>query len=272
MKFQGYAIVSDLDGTLFSRNQTVPERSVKAIEYFKENGGIFTVATGRDIMFIERRFPFLIDMVNAPVITSNGACVYDFSRNITHIDLTMGDGILELLDALKIRFPDALIEIFTHNKIIVINPDEHSEQRFEKMKDLVVFTNEHILPSDPIMRVTVMERDENKLNRIAEFIKNISCNESFEFVFSESHIFEILPYDASKGNGVKYLRKLFGDNIKIISAGDWSNDISQLEAADVAVCPSNAKKEIRDFCKHTLCDCDEGIIADIVALIENELI
>lgn len=46
-KFEGYLIVSDLDGTFLGKQSRIVERNVEAVRYFTENGGLFTFATGR---------------------------------------------------------------------------------------------------------------------------------------------------------------------------------------------------------------------------------
>ena len=46
-KFSGYLMVSDLDKTFFAEGTDIPPRNIEAVKYFIENGGKFTLATGR---------------------------------------------------------------------------------------------------------------------------------------------------------------------------------------------------------------------------------
>ncbi len=46
-KFDGYVIYSDLDGTLLNNNKEVSDENKEFINYFIENGGKFSIATGR---------------------------------------------------------------------------------------------------------------------------------------------------------------------------------------------------------------------------------
>ena len=50
-KFEGILMVTDLDGTLLRNDKSISEENLKAIEYFKSNGGIFAFVTGS---FFER--------------------------------------------------------------------------------------------------------------------------------------------------------------------------------------------------------------------------
>ena len=46
-KYTGYVIYTDLDGTLLNDEKEVSVENRKAIEYFIENAGRFSIATGR---------------------------------------------------------------------------------------------------------------------------------------------------------------------------------------------------------------------------------
>ena len=45
----GPFIVSDIDGTLLTKDYHIPLRNIMAIRRFQQEGGLFTVATGRSI-------------------------------------------------------------------------------------------------------------------------------------------------------------------------------------------------------------------------------
>lgn len=272
MDFSNYLIVTDLDGTLFDREQKIPQKSLDALEYFKSRGGVFTFATGRDIMFIKRRFPFLIDLINAPAIMSNGASVYDFLTDECLFKFCLNKSFAcDILRRVNQRFPDAPFEISTSEQYIVINPNEHFVKRFTNMTDIVTFSDGVIIPDGDILRVNFIDKNIERINLIADYVNSLDINFEFEKVFSDTFIFEILPAKATKGNALKFLNDKYQER-KIIAAGDWYNDMSVLKIADVPVCPINAAQEIKDFCKFVLCHCDDGIISDIVALIENGLI
>ena len=78
-KFDGVLIATDIDGTLINSSFELSIENKTAIDYFKAEGGIFTIATGRLCDYLkEKEFDAL---VNCPVIVLNGAAVYDFETN-----------------------------------------------------------------------------------------------------------------------------------------------------------------------------------------------
>ena len=77
MNYNGYLILTDIDGTLTPRAGEVSAENAEAIEYFKKNGGLFTFATGRMPEYLSR-FPF---RANAPIVTINGTLICDGEEN-----------------------------------------------------------------------------------------------------------------------------------------------------------------------------------------------
>jgi len=73
-KFDGILICSDWDGTL-CKGLELPFENVKSVRYFQENGGIFTVCTGRFYPYIEAFSDRITP--NTYLISLNGACIID---------------------------------------------------------------------------------------------------------------------------------------------------------------------------------------------------
>jgi hydroxymethylpyrimidine pyrophosphatase-like HAD family hydrolase len=73
---------------------------------------------------------------------------------------------------------------------------------------------------------------------------------------------------ANKGRGVESLRRWIDGVTKVVAFGDNYNDVSMLEAADLAVAVANAPAEIQSLCRHvTQSNADRGV----VQFIENYL-
>ena len=53
-KFDGVLLASDMDYTLLNSKGELSPESRKSISYFMENGGLFTIATGRSPQAFEK--------------------------------------------------------------------------------------------------------------------------------------------------------------------------------------------------------------------------
>lgn len=76
-KFDGYLLCSDIDGTLAIEGN-VAENNIEAINYFRQNGGKFVVATGRDYDYLDmfsHRFK-----TDKYIISCNGNVLYNIEK------------------------------------------------------------------------------------------------------------------------------------------------------------------------------------------------
>ena len=52
--------------------------------------------------------------------------------------------------------------------------------------------------------------------------------------------------------------------------GDNQNDIPMLELSAVPFAPANCAQEVKDWGATVLCHCDEGVIGDIVDVLDRQ--
>ena len=72
--FSDVLLTVDFDRTLTAPDSSIPLRNLEAIRYFTENGGAFTVNTGRSIPMSQA----LWDVpVNVPLLLYNGSAACD---------------------------------------------------------------------------------------------------------------------------------------------------------------------------------------------------
>ena len=265
-EFENILIVSDMDGTFLGERGRVVQRNLDAIEKFKARGGKFTFATGRTHHNIEKAVGRVSDVANAPAITVNGACIYDFSAG-----LSIGDFKIESRNAMEVaryvreRYPDIGMRCSTDYGFLTDKACGLVIKDFESFLSAGCGVS-RTLPvseweSETIYKI-VFRGEADELLQLRRRIEPVFGNE-FEFVTSSPRFLEMNAKGCSKAVGIEFLRRYYGENIKIYAVGDYENDIEMLRAADVSVCPANsleAVKEISDVC---LCDCRDGVIADL---------
>ena len=64
-------------------------------------------------------------------------------------------------------------------------------------------------------------------------------------------------------------RKLGIDPAHIYCVGDNQNDIPMLEQSAIPFAPANCAQEVKDWGATILCHCDDGVIGDIVEILEQ---
>ena len=63
-----------------------------------------------------------------------------------------------------------------------------------------------------------------------------------------------------------------GSRKMLYTVGDYENDIEMHELADVSVCPANAIDSVKAICDIELCDNDSGVIAELIEMLDSNMI
>ena len=107
--FSDILLTVDYDRTLTAPDSTIPARNLEAIRWFIENGGAFTVNTGRSLPMAQG-FKDLVP-TNAPLLLYNGSAAYDVKQDrlvfLHEIQMDMWKTVGELLEL----FPDLTVEV-----------------------------------------------------------------------------------------------------------------------------------------------------------------
>ena len=99
--------IRDFDRTLTAQNSTIPERNLEAIAYFMENGGAFTVNTGRSIPTF-RQYLYTLPH-SAPFLLYNGGATWQDGKldNIREIPVPLEQVVSEVSG----KYPDLNLEV-----------------------------------------------------------------------------------------------------------------------------------------------------------------
>ncbi len=264
-KFDGLLLASDFDDTLYDLTHHIPERNLEAIRYFTRQGGLFTVATGR----AHRTFAPYAPMVpmNAPAVLSNGAAIYDFQRDEA-VEQTMLDVTApQDLGALMEEFPSLSIEAYYGEDIYVWNPNEITLAHMKKVNCDYTLCPVKDMPTPWVKALFHQEHDIllAARNRLIERHEN-----QYEAIFSNPCYLEITRKGSTKGGMVSRLADLLGVRPEhIYCVGDNQNDIPMLERSAIPFAPGNCAQEVRDWGARVLCHCNDGVIGDIVEILDK---
>lgn len=150
-------IITDLYGTFFNSQGNIAERNIEAVEYFKKNGGFFTIATGRSPKSPARLTERFTPLVNAPAILCNGAFCYNFRREerICEIELNYQKST-ELAMRVHRDFPEITVRLSIGNVEYSLSQEESIgivDGKYENDLDLLTHADIAACPENSIESV-----------------------------------------------------------------------------------------------------------------------
>lgn len=264
-------LTADYDRTLTAPDSTIPQRNVEAIRYFMENGGAFTVNTGRSVPMAR---PFLDKVpVNAPLLLYNGSAAYDVQ---TGKFLFCHEIPLDLWQTVR-----TCMELFPDMTVEVQGVDAH--YRFQENPAWDAFCDHNgcsrgfARPGDdlgPFLKFSVYgqirdvtvshlfsgtEEEYRQIDQVQEILLQRfgACCEVFR---AAPRILDIHAKGVSKARSARQLQQKLGRKI-LVCAGDAENDLSMLRDADYAFVPGDAILADRF---PTVCNCADGAVADVI--------
>ena len=259
----------DFDRTLTAPDSTIPQRNIDAIRYFMDNGGKFTVNTGRSMNTFKAHLDAV--PVNAPLLLLNGSARYENGKMqlVQAIDLDMWP----VLEQMAAEFPAMNLEVQTLGIHYLIHATPEYEEMYRGMgweyafaksgDDLGPFIKFAMFghPHYPAVGSMFEATDEELayIDRVHARIEALWGDKVVVFR-AAPRIVDVQAKGVSKIFAARSLQKELGRKI-LVCVGDAENDIPMLDGADYAFCPADGV--VADRYK-TVCNCADGAVADVI--------
>lgn len=259
-KFDGVLLASDYDATL-GVGFEIPQANLDALEYFKAQGGRFTVATGRAL----RTFGPLAHLcpINAPVILANGAQLYDLDRRTMLAEETLPRAITADLEAFLPDWPMLSVEVYHGDQVYLWNPNQWSRAHCEMTR---VQPDERPVGEMPHPWFKVILQNENAilLSAQADFLSRYG--DRYEAILSAPTMLELTGKGCTKGGMVLELARRLGiGRENVYCVGDNENDIPMLRVSAIPFAPANSIPLVRELPGvHLLPRCEEGAVGALI--------
>ncbi len=252
-RFDGILLCSDWDGTLFA-DATVPQNTVKAIEYFKAEGGLFSISSGRSPDYLEEMSYLLTP--NTYCICYGGALIADiFTKDILHQEFIDRDA-LDVVDTLVYSSAKTkTVNIMLENGVIhhlCIDDYEKFKQNF---------------PAN-VYKITLTGNSDADGEIYAKLAKEINGG---KYMLARSYMsyIELMKTKNTKGFAAKKLKEKLGAKI-LVGMGDYENDIPLFKETDISFAVANAVPEIKNIATHTLSKCaHEGAAEEAINILDK---
>ena len=260
--FDGCLLVSDIDGTLM-KNGIIPKNNLDAIEWFKAEGGVFTIATGRQASAATESYKLV--NANAPLLAVQGGVIYDCKEDKvisqTNLNPEIFDAVFDILE----KFPTMGCEICCGVNSCLLKENDgtrwHSE--YENIKYLPLPENVKSLNTAKILFAA---DDDESYKALIEYSKKFNFDYCYFVASSNTPVaryFEILPADVNKGVASKKLKKIL--NAKYcFGIGDYYNDAELIKDSDYSAVVASAPDELKQIANYVTCTCEEGAVADFI--------
>ena len=262
-KFDGILICTDLDGT-FLHQAKASEENCRAIKYFQDNGGYFTVCTGRSHKFVTE---FENYKPNAPLIVSNGTLIIHHQNGQVLDKVPMPEYTSDKIDEIAELAESDIIFLYdladggTHM-------DGSDMRRWDKATG-VRPSERFCTVEKPWLKMLLQQRTTEDTIAVQKYIE-----EKWPGMFSTSRSYtiglELHSPEGGKGPCVDRLRRLMPDVKLVVGAGDYENDISLIKHADIGYAVANALPEVKAVADRVTVDCTQHAIAKIISDIERE--
>lgn len=264
-KFTGYLIVSDLDGTLLNDEHLVSEKNAEAIRYFIQNGGRFTVATGR---IREEVIPFLDELImNVPAIVSNGGMIYDFNSDFMIMERFLPHHIEWFTSKVMEKFPELGVMVVAKGEVVMIRENEIFLEDPELYRTFTLPRKQLSELGESWGKVLFSLKEEN-VPDLEAYLR--SQTEDVEIVQSYQTTLELLPKGVSKGEALEFvIRGLRVNRDKVFVLGDNMNDYAMLETVPNGWCVENANPRLKEIAKKVMPPHTESAVAAMIDEVEK---
>ena len=263
-------IFSDMDGTLLTSENKLPDGFDEMMAELKKRGVIFAPTSGRQYFSLMKTFPkyeneFIFLSDNGTLVMKNGKEIFSQPMNFSDVK-----EILKFSEPIK-----DILRVFCGKKAAYILKKENLPYYTDGFK--IYFTESVPVDTwDDVDDVPIKISFYDPTGNAAEYVypKFEKFQNSFQIVLASDFWTDITAPHASKGVGVQSLQKIL--NIKpeeCAAFGDYMNDYEMLQAVGYSFAMANAHPEIKKVAKFETATNDEfGVMLGIKKLMAEGLI
>jgi Cof subfamily protein (haloacid dehalogenase superfamily) len=263
-------VVSDVDGTLLTKDKILTEKTARAVRQLEDSGVGFTIVSSRPTIGMR----FLVEplRITLPVGSFNGSSISDPQMNPLEQHLIPASAAQRSIDVLNEFGVD--IWLFTHDKWLVRNADaEYNpfEKRTIKVDPVIVDDFAPYLSA--ACKIVGSSSDAALLQRCEAAMQNAVGTQATA-ARSQSYYLDITPPGYDKGTFVQAMAKRLGISTDAVATvGDMHNDLAMFRTSGLSIAMGNATDDIKRQATHvTTSNQDEGFAGAMDIVMKNNAI
>ena len=267
--FSDVLLVTDYDDTLTgpgavpkepdgkSRIAVIPQANTDALKAFAEEGGLFTIASGRPRMFYESVIAPKI-RPNAPLILSNGAYLYDAQKMEDVMVCPLPDTAKQAAAECMKFFPGVTIEAHRTDTVCVIHCAPWDTQH----RHVMGFAAGDIESFEMPWLKLLFLGEHNEITALMSYLAQKYPD--MDGVESVPVVCELQAAGVTKGNAARWLANRLGRR-RLVCIGDAPNDLTMLEEADYAFVAQSGNEAVKAMGFRIAAPSRIGTVADAIA-------
>jgi len=260
-------VVSDVDGTLLTKDKTLTEASLAAVRRLHQAGIGFTITSSRPTIGMR----FLVEplAITLPVGPFNGSSIVDAGMNPIEQHLIPTSSVQRSLEILTDYRVD--IWLFTNEQWLTKNPDgDYVPNEKRAIKAEPTITNDFTPYVSRACKVVGSSSDFALLARCEAEMKNALGTQATA-VRSQDYYLDITPPGQNKGTFVQAMARRLGISTdEVATIGDMHNDVAMFEVSGLSFAMGNASDEVKKHAKRVTASNEEDGFAKAMDVILRE--
>ena len=252
-------IICDIDNTLLPAGGEISPYTMETIRELPSSTG-FTIATGRSFHVVRK---FVEEMgISVPVITSNGAQVYDYEKNTAIYEKCFSkrssSELIRTLIAEGFDFVAYGIDgiFYRQGSTHMAFFNNYNSSVREEIRAPLIPLNEKDLSSPPSRLTKVLVYSPTDA-----LVQVLSGKKDLEVTASMKSVIDIMASGSTKGNAVVALAEHLGVPLTdTYCFGDNDNDVSMFTCGAVGIAMGNATDDVKAKASLVTRNCkDDGV-------------
>lgn len=264
-KFEGMLLACDMDGTLLGSDRSISPANRQALQYFTDEGGLFSLATGRAFAAVTDYLDLL--PVNAPYSLLNGSLILDAQHRPLHCAGMPAQSVVLIEDVLA-RFPQVGCEVFLPERILICRMSPETEHHMRVLHLGYTRAAPSALPDPADWCQVNFTGTVDEIAALRAYLAPL--RDAFSAVATMPTFCEVTRSGVGKGAALRQIAVDCGvPQSRVFAVGDSDNDLSMLDWAAVGFVPENAAPAFLQCADVRVRDNDHDAIAHVIEYLEQ---